>query len=259
MINPFKWKKYIALIILAMLTPLGWVLAGYKWGILGSIGGLFLGLAIGLFTATLMLKNPFSDMLEGKGILALNLDSTGIITPFIMKVKSPYVSGKLKGSHVTDVFDRDAVMQLSTPINSPNPAVIKDDKTITIVLNEEAYNKARFALYTYPTIIYNEQIKSVLTKDFLGDKEKDSFAEHGVLYLNRKMEELTSSIRDFGRYVVETLKPKTSLFASKWVWIIIIIIVGVLIAMFAPAIMSAIKGSMSKGAEVLPQGITPLK
>ena len=62
--------------------------------------------------------------------------------------------------------------------------------------------------------------------------EKDTFAEHGVLYLNRKMEELTSVVRDFGRHVVETLKPKQSLFKNKWVIVIIIIFAVILLIIF---------------------------
>lgn len=180
-------------------------------------------------------------MIEGKGILALNIDSTGIIRPFIVRVASPYVRGFLNKKPVHDVFDRNTVMQLSQPMKNETAAVRSNDGGLTIKLDSDLYNEGRFALFQYPVIIYNEQIRSIITKDFLATQEKDTFAEHGVLYLNRKMEELTSVVRDFGRHVVESLRPRQDWYKSKWVWIAIIVMVAILALMFAPVIISTVR------------------
>lgn len=120
---------------------------------------------------------------------------------------------------------------------------------LKIELDELEMNKARFALFHYPVLIYNEQLGTVVTKDFLSEQEKISFAEHGVLYLNRKMEELTSVVRDFGRYVVELTKPQGgSIFTKWWVWVIVIILVALLVIMFAPSVMKVMGATVSSAS-----------
>jgi hypothetical protein len=225
--------------------------------IFGYLGVLIVSLLIG----SALLSNPFTNMLEGQGILCRNIDSTGIITPFLINVNSPYMTGKLQGQPIADIFDREAVLQLAHPRSKGGffnffgrgDKITKDvtglpdreaeDRGVHIYLTEAKYNQARFMMFNWPVIIYNNQVKSVLTKDFLSEFEKDTFAEHSILYLNRKLEELSSITRDFARYVVETLKPKSNMFAGGWwIWVIIGIVGVILIAIFGPSILAAIKG-----------------
>lgn len=243
MINPFIIRKYAGIILPALITTICFFIGLNFYGLLISMGFMVVGLLISLFISSLLLKNPFTDMLEGKGILVFNIDSTGIIVPFIVGVNPPYIQGKINNKPINDVFDRDAVLNLAAPVKNISKTEYEDNKII-IKLDEEEYNKGRFALFHYPVLLWNNQIKTILTKEFLSDAEKNSFAEHGILYLNRKMEELTSSVRDFGRYIVDLTKPKGSLFANKWVWIILIIGLVILAALFAPSIISTIKANM---------------
>jgi hypothetical protein len=241
MINSFKVRKWVAVLLPSLFATSGYVIGVMSYGMLGGIvawASITLLLSI---ISILLLKNPFSAMLEGKGILALNLDSTGIIKPFIVNVDSPYIKGKLGKHEVSDVFDREAVFQLATPLKAKDNLEQLDDGTIVIRIPPTIYNKGRFSLFHYPVIIYNEQLKTVITKDFLSTGEKEAFAEHGILYLNRKMEELSSAIRDFGRHIIDTLKPKGAM-GGKMTMIIIIIILVILGALFAPSIIDAIKG-----------------
>jgi hypothetical protein len=109
-------------------------------------------------------------------------------------------------------------------------------------------------------LLYNEQIGAFITKEFLSNIEKDTFAEHTVLYLNRIMEELTSVMRDFARYVIESLKPKGSIFGSKWFWIIILIVGLILAGLLAPSLIKSIKGMMGTATQTVnPDGtvLTP--
>lgn len=252
MINPFVVKKWGAILLSGLFTVIAFFIGlsfyNFLYALIFMGGGLIISGVIG----NLLLDNPFRSMLEGKGVLCLNIDSTGIIRPFIMSVKSPYVEGKLNNSLKSDVFDRDTVYNLAAPqvAGKIQKGKGKDGEIrLAIVLNEEEYNKGRFALFHFPAIIFNEQINSIITKDFLSNEEKIAFAEHGVLYLNRKMEELTSAIRDFGRHVVENLKPKGLNLNSGVVTIIIIIMVIVLLIFFAPKLIPALaKAGASIGA-----------
>lgn len=243
MINPFIIKKYMALIFPSLVTVIMFYVGVIYYGLFGGIGFMFLGLLLGVLVGNLFLKNPFSEMLEGKGILMLNMDSTGIIRPFIVAVASPFIHGKIDGRSVTDVFDRATVQNLAKPIKAGTAEMTNNG--IKLDITEEDYNKSRFALFQYPCLIYNNQIKSLITKDFLSDKETGAFAEHGLLYLNRRTEELTSAVRDFARHVVENLKPRSSFLASKWAIIIIVVFLIILIILFSPSIIQTINGFMA--------------
>jgi hypothetical protein len=190
-------------------------------------------------------------MLEGKGLIVFNLDSTGVIQPFIVNVTSPYIQGSFKGRVVKDVFDRSSIFQLSVPKIHNTPAKLVNEvidgvptNIIKIELTEKKYNENRFAFFHYPALLWNDQLKSFITKDDLSNNEKDTFAEHGVLYLNRKLEELTSVIRDFARYIVELTKPQGSFLGGKLFWIILVVGLVILAAIFAPSIIKTIQGSM---------------
>lgn len=256
MVNVFIIRKWAALLMVGLLTTIAFYIGiqVYKnlWAGLGFMAG---GLLISVLIAQALLANPFSAMLEGAGVLTWNIDSTGIIQPFIMRVEAPYIVGKLDHKLNSDVFDRSTVYQLKAPVKAGfvQQGTGKDGvKRLAIVVDEDEYNSARFQLYQYPTILYNNQINSVITKDFLSGVEKTLFAEHTILYLNRKMEELTSAIRDFGRYVVESLKP--SAISGKTIAIAILIIGLVILgAIFLPQIIATIQG---QGGAAVKQAVT---
>lgn len=262
MLNPFVWKKYGALILGMAITTCSFAVVTIFYGILWGVVAYLVTMLLMTVVGSLLLQNPFTAMLEGKGLLVLDINSTGIIRPFIVGVNNPYIQGKVGGGKVKDVFDRASIFQFAAPTNNKSSLMFEDVKKsdpvtpensfiepkVVIKLNEDEYNKGRFALFHYPVIIWNDQIKSIITKDMLSETEKDVFAEHTVLYLNRVMEDLTSLVRDFGRYIVELTKPQGSLGGKWWVWAIIIVGLVILTAMFAPAIINAVKGTVGTAA-----------
>lgn len=242
MINVFNIKKKVALLLCSLLAAIAFYIGMVSTkSILYAMIYFFVAVIISQVLGHLLLKNPFNQMLEGKGILALNLDSTGLITPFIVAVKQPYMYAKLGKNWVRDIFDRNAVYNITTPKKNKTAAEVSSG--VKLELNEEEYNKARFALFHYPCLLYNKNIGSFLTKDFLSDKESGAFAQHQVLFLNRQLEELTSKIRDFGRYIVENLKPAKAIFQSPITWVIIAVVVVILIILFAPALIQNLSGT----------------
>lgn len=273
MFNPFVMKKYAALIMAGMLCTISFYIgvAIYK-NLLLALGLLAVGLLVSIVAGILLLRNPFTLLLEGKGILALDINSTGVIRPFIVTVTAPFIAAKYNGKMINDVFDRETVMQFAAPIKArmqlektydgkvkiqlDEAELVKlKQKTkegfTTIELTEKEYNSGRFALFHYPCIIWNSQVGSILTKDFLSEAEKTTFAEHTIIYLNRKMEELTSIVRDFGRYVVELTKPQGSAWGNKWVWIIVGVGVVILGIIFLPSIIATIKGAGAPAAAAI--------
>lgn len=264
MINPFAIKKWISLLIGPLLTVVLFFIALTFYGLLIGLAFMGVGLLLGAILGNLMLKNPFTMMLEGKGLLCINMDSTGILRPFIVGLDNPYMHGKIGKSHVRDIFDRATVLQLARP--QKNTTSLKQTKEggIEIKLDEQKYNEGRFALFHYPVLIWNDQLKQILTKDFFSEGEKNAFAEHGVLYLNKQLEDLNRYLLNFGRYIVENLKPKSDIWQNKWV-IIVIIVAGIaLMALFVPAIIKAMSGVSGPVSEAIKSAgtsgaLTPLK
>lgn len=225
----------------AFIPTLAYTIGNVFYGFWIGLGLLVLFIVFSIIISKVLLKNPFSDMLEGKGLLCLNIDSTGILKPFILKVHQPYVKGFIGKTPVNDIYNRSAVISLANP-QKLGKATEKTEGGLHIDISQEEFNQARFGLYHYPALIYNGQLKSLVTKDYLSEKEKSGFAEHGILYLNRKMEELTGILRDFGRYVVELTKPKGSIFQNKWFWIVVVGLVILLALLFAPTIIKQFSG-----------------
>ena len=258
MLNPFIIKKYMALVFAGLLPSIG-----FAMGML-IYNNFWLGMMImmicmitTLITGIALMKNPFSLMLEGKGLIVFDINSTGIIKPFIINVEPPYIKGVLNKKKINDVFNRKTVLNLTAPAKTISKAkyITEGEKKggLIIELTEEEYNRGRFGFFHYPALIWNSQLETIVTKDFLSEQEKDAFAEHGVLYLNRKMEELTSIIRDFGRYIVEMIKPQSSsIFTKKWVWIILVVGLILLLILFATPVLQIVKGSFAKAGGNLP-------
>ena len=253
MINEFVLKKWGALLMVGMITTVAFYGGVMLKGFLVGIAGLFIGLIISCILGNLLLKNPFSLILEGKGVLFLDINSTGVIRPFVLQVRPPYVQGTGPlGAEVQDVFDRDMVYNLAVPQKGGDIQQGKgtDGETRTqIVLNEEDYNRGRFGFLHYPCVIWNSVIGSIITKDYLSDNEKTSFAEHQLLFMNEKTKELSSAMRDFGRYVVEQLRPKLGISGGTIAIIIIVIIIIVLIALFGPSLLPQIKAAFGGAAQ----------
>lgn len=214
-----------------------------------------------IIASSFLLRHPMLRMLEGSGLLVWDLSSPGIIRSFLAKVRLPYldmnIGGKKKKS---SIFDRESVSYL-TP---PEPATVtptrefdnetgRDEDFFVFRIPKRRMNEAAFGLDGRPVILYNSALGSFLTKDMLGDTEKKAFVEHGALYLNRRVDELTASIRDFARYIVDQTKPRNFFADNKLLLIIIVIVVAVLLIMFLPSLLggaqkaaSSLTGAVSK-------------
>lgn len=211
---------------------------GFIWAIVFMFGGLLLSVVIG----TILLNNPFQLMLEGKGLLTGTLDSTGIIKWFIVGLQKPYVRGMVDDGEVTDVFNRDAVFMMSPPQKAEKPAEVKEDGGLTINLTEKEVNTSRFGMWQYPVFLWNGQNKTMITKDFLAKHESDMMARHNIIFLNRKVEQLSEDVKNFARHVVELHRKGKPKLTAGWIIIIVIVLLAVLAWLFAPALIDAFSG-----------------
>ena len=117
-----------------------------------------------------------------------------------------------------------------------------------IDIEEEDYNASRFAFNTFPCLLWNEQNKTFITKDFLSGKELETFAEHQILHLNMQVNDLSLNIRDFARSVVDQAhkKDKGWLTPKALAWAAFIILV-ILAIIFLPKLLPSL-GAAGAGA-----------
>ena len=209
-----------------------------------------------------LLSNPWTKMMEGKELLVLNLSSPWVMQWFSCKLKAPFAEVDLGGGKTTTaMFDRETIQYMSPPRKGTvQPAVEeingKEEDVLKLTLPKKDFNSHVFGWDGKPVLIYNSLLKTFLTKDFFADAEKETFMEHGLLYLNQRVNELLSNIRDFTRYTVDLTKPQKSFFANnKIILIIIIVVIGIIGVVFAPGILN----SLSKAApNLLPGAVTNL-
>lgn len=254
MLNPFKLRRYAAFILLGFLPAFGYMVGTMFYNNLWlGIGLTMVCYLVGAITAGVIIKNPFTAMLEGSGLLVLDISSPGMIKPFLVALKGNYIKGKTGRQPIRDVFDRETVHSMTPPKWSSDKlafiktGVEKKENGLQFTLSEEDYNASRFALFHWPTLIYNGQTNSLITKDWLSTQESASFANHTILFLNRQVEELTSVVRDFARYVVEMTKPRGSWLENKWLWIVVVIILIVAGIIFIPRILTVASDAGSAG------------
>ncbi len=262
-LNIFVIKKWAALLILGYLPAFTYGIMLFFFGNFWyALGGLFLSLLIGILLAIKLIHNPFTSMLEGSGLLVIDMNSTGILNFFIMKLATPFVKGFFAGRKIEDVFDRNTVAQIAEPVKISKPASIEkigEREILKIEIDKQEFNTFRFGMFNYPVLIYNSQLDSLLTKDFFMEKEKQAYSEHNILYLNRKVQELSTILRDFGRYVVEMLKPKTSILSSWWFWLIMIAVLIMIGALFVPKIVAMFQDKTTGISEALASGETVIR
>jgi uncharacterized membrane protein len=218
----------------------------FGFGIVYAILVWMLTLVLGILLFGVLTNHPLIKFLEGQGFLALTIDSTGVIEPFVIQIRPPFIKGKLHGKEINSLFDRETIFYMKPPRKGELTNSDIDDPEFThydLKVPKGKESQITFAFMQYPTIIYNKNLQEIMTKDALGKMETEGVIKHLVLYLKVKTEELTSAIKDFARYVVEMTKPKQSFLAGKGGIILIIFIVMVVVIMlilFAPSIMNII-------------------
>jgi len=245
MLNPFKIKKWMACLFPSMITAVFFAVGMQFFGFFIGIGFMLLGALLGTMLGAMLLRNPYTKMLEGNGIMAWNIDSTGIINPFIVHLDSPYIKGFYKKKEIRDVWDRNTVMQLADPKEIKGTI---QDGMIEFKIPKAQVSTDRFIHYTRPVILYNEQLGSIMTKDMFASKESYGFVNHQLTFLVRLVEYLNITMTNVARTVTDlALKPQDKGKYVKW---LVYIVIGILViaaiyvgVKYAPQMIGSIGGA----------------
>lgn len=276
MISFYKWKRNTVFITLGIIPVLVFImvffptiqyytLEGMRFMYL-DLFNVMLAVIASMVTAIILmivsnrlLRHAFTNMLEGKGLLALILDSTGVIGSFNVQVDAPKMKGvSPKGNMplLEDTYDIDLLQRLMVPKDATmtqaitfekgeNDKIIFGDPVDVIVLptGEKKYEHL-FMFENRPVFIFNKVMKKFLSRDALAKYEKDLEIKHNALNILKKVQETDINFRNFGRYIGESIKPlKKGLFSSPMIkYVILAAIIGLIamiMLMFLPGLLQA--------------------
>lgn len=231
-LNPYTLKRMMATCVLPIVVCICWQAGMMYGGILWSIVGLFVGVFFNMVVAKRLLSNPFSSMLEGQGILAFDINSSGFIQIFNMVVMPPKVTGVLNGKEINDVFDRNSMFRIAPP-SEMGTATPKKDGGWTLEVDEAQYNQNKFAVAHYPCFVYNSATRTCLTKEALSTLEMRQMAEHNVLALLEETRQLNTNTRNLARTSIDLFANMGGFMQGikdNLIWIVVII--GLLVAVY---------------------------
>lgn len=268
-----RWLGWGVMVFAPSMSLIMVFLTGF--GLMNALVVWLLVAIVSIVLYNLLTRHPLLQLIYGKGILMLTLDSSGVIQPIIAQTDGVKVSGKVGNRFIDDLFDRTAVHYLKKPIdgiikklnlniNTLESNVSEFDKKDYDILLKHLKNEKlnyhvlktnstddmtalSFGFDTWPCLIYNKSIDTFLTKDALATLEAEGIIRHTILYLKRKAEELSSIMRDFARTVVEHsyTKGKQPIYKNLWFWLLVGAGLIVLLIVFWPQINQALGGFMS--------------
>jgi len=235
--NGFWIKKYIAFGLCGVLPTITFFLLLVNYGLVMAAFGFTGGVAIAAAMAAKISGNPWQAALEGKGLLVGTFDSTGVIKTYLAQVNLPFLKTKIGKETKNTIFSRDAMLS----IKAPQKAVIDESETeLKITLAKDKFVQSIFSFDGMPLLFYNKALGDFYTKELLAKFEKETFVEHTILYLTRRIEDLSSQVRDFARYIVEQTRPKSGFLEGKLVWVVIVIVLIIVAALAWPMVSKAL-------------------
>lgn len=241
MINMFKIKKYVAIILACAITS-SFYGYGNIYGMFGGLIGMLIGMFLSLILANVLLVTPNRMVEEGDGLRVLDINSTGFIQPYIVKVIPPILVGQFGNKKIIGHYDRKITYNFKTPLNG----VMQKDENgdIHILLKSEDFTNNRFSFNGAPTLIFNSMTGAFLNKDFFAEQEKKLLSIHSILlYMNENVSNLVAALKDFSRYAINSLGKRDlgAIFKNKFVIILIVILLGGLALVFFPQIMESLR------------------
>ncbi len=233
MVNPFNIKEKLAFVLAGFIPVVVGVLIYIQTEDFLLFGvGCILSICIGCFLYPFIIKNPFSEMLKGKGYLVFVIDSVGIIDPFLVYKDGNFL--KNKEYKIESVFNRN----MTTYIKAPQK--IKQNKEINNILTIPTDNPKQyeFGMLGFPCFIYSSILKSFISKDELSKKEYHLLTNHLLLNIQSKIDKMRENDTTILRYYSDKFFSSNGILGflsnpSTIIWGFIIVLI-VIILIFGP-------------------------
>lgn len=262
--NFFSVKKYGTYFMMAFVPAIVFFMCLVYYTYFMAVAIFFAVTLMMILIGNLIIRHPMLALIEGKGMLTMTWDSTGVIETFLVNADAPFVRGLYRKKMKETMFDREIVNYLIPPqkgriveasmLNAQGQIIGK--RKVLIMPTQEEKPDYLFSFGSYPTFIFNKSLDNFMQKSLLSNFESNTFVKHMVLHLLKKTEELSRHVRDFARYIVEQTRPKAGWFAqNRWIiWLILIAAVVLLLIMFVPAIFDTVT---SGGGLPIPGPVNP--
>lgn len=218
----------------------GGILSGLLFGIIGMMPLYFL--------VSGFLNDPLFQLVDGKGILCLGVDSTGYITPYNAEVALPNIFMKVRGKVIDGTFDRKITDYLADP-KKANAYIEPESGDLYLRLPKKDIKKKEFRLAgARPTFFYNEKTGTFWDKDTLAGMESKTITENLAVLTLMRFRTFIAAVGALNKHFADLHKPNRmlELLSSPWIKALIIIILIVVVIMFLapnlPTIMSSFGG-----------------
>ena len=266
----FLMTGFLPLMAVFMLLFLGLPAIGVM------AAGIFFALILILFFNTLTGMSPWIRAIQGKGILIMDINSTGVGKIYNAVVRNNITGGvdlevDFGGGQVEKMaYERSITHRIQAPIkgiitfiqgkktvdNSQEPKVV-------IELTSDKYQQSIWKI-DYLTMAFYDSVAGVLlTKPVLSDTEKQLMIECISLNEWRELKSLNIQMRNFTRNTFDMIANKFGgLLSNPMFMIIIVIIIITVIAgaaiMFVPGLSQQLLGGGQAAVASTTKAITPI-
>lgn len=230
MFNPYVVRRHFANLLVGTLPLCAFVYGIYTFGLNNALFMCASVLLVCMIASNKLTNHEFRDMLEGKGIITVKLESTGVFDFRVLQVANGRIFGDLWGKKVNEPYNPELLYTLYAPENHKDGYAVvkaKDGKDL-LWMDLSVFRSYKFGFKQYPMLVYNSVTKTLLTKGDLGDIEK-IIASHNVFVANERAKDLNKSLLDFSRAVVDKEFSLKNVELGKW---LIYLLIGGIIAFF---------------------------
>lgn len=266
----YKKVKSITLLMIGFLPMFFMTLAigGLRltW-IGGAAAGVFALIVLLIIGNDLLSKNAWVRAVEREGIMLFGLNSTGIIPTGIARIRQNKLGQKLfffkhGNEEVTRLYDREVSWTLKEPMTGFFE-ILRDKETgkkkVRIELDEDSFAKSVYFTDYMQCLIFNEQAGSFITKQELGDQERDKQITYLTLNEQRELRELNATLNNFIRNYADRLNEVVGGIIGSTAFkviivIIILLVIGALCYMYVPGVQEAINGVPKAVSGIIPTG-----
>jgi len=206
--------------------------------IISSIIGIFVALFM-VIIAYKITDSPFLRAFEGKTFGVLTIDSRGKIDFFDVQMTNNAFKGEYNGTKIHVPFNQAFIFRLR---NLLGKGLLKqEDERIIIELTKSDYSNSLFKT-EFPVLIWNRQLNSFITKEWLHYQEKKDMLLALGFETNKHIKEYNKNASGITRMIVDLIGSKLN--KQSWLmWIIILIVVAVLIWQFYPQLQGILGGT----------------
>jgi hypothetical protein len=203
----YKIKKLLAIeaaAIIPLIALMGMVLFGINI-LFALMFTMFIAIIIGFISSIITSQNAWVQAIEGKNMLCIDLNSSGIVKLFNVEVNVPDIKLNTDKGSEKRIYDRMISFVLKNP--EQKMSVYENDKedNLEFKMPRKDFQKSLFKAGYLNFLVYNSQTGMFLTKEFLAQSEKELMIEYVTLNEWKELKELNKIMRDFTRQTMDTI------------------------------------------------------